>query len=83
MNTAMMEGEVDRRFNEVELREMLERAEGCRPDIVEGRCAIDTRHRMVRHVVEAGREANVAGPLDHAVVRWWIGSKSRCERIKS
>jgi len=36
---------VDRRFTEVELREMLEAAEGYRTDIVEGRFVIETRYR--------------------------------------
>jgi hypothetical protein len=35
---------VDRRFTEVDLRRMLERAAGYREDIVEGRWAIETRH---------------------------------------
>ncbi len=39
---------LDRRFSEVELREMLEGAEGYRADIVEGRFVIDTRHRKKR-----------------------------------
>lgn len=39
---------VDRRFTEVELREMLEEAEDYRSDIVEGRFVIETRHRRRR-----------------------------------
>ena len=39
---------VDRRFTEVELREMLEGAEGYRTDIVEGRFVVDARHRRNR-----------------------------------
>ena len=35
----------DRRFTEIDLRRMLERASGYRPDVVEGRWAIETRHR--------------------------------------
>jgi Domain of unknown function (DUF4258) len=35
---------VDRRFTEVDLRRMLERAAGYREDIVEGRWAIETRY---------------------------------------
>jgi hypothetical protein len=35
----------DRDFNEVELREMLERATGYRADLVEGRFVIETMHR--------------------------------------
>ncbi len=35
----------DRRFTEIELRRMLERATGYRPDVVEARWAIETRHR--------------------------------------
>ena len=34
----------DRGFNEVDLRAMLEHAHSYRPDIVEGRFVIDTRH---------------------------------------
>ena len=36
---------VDRRFTEVDLRRMLERAKGHRRDIVEGRWIIETSHR--------------------------------------
>jgi hypothetical protein len=36
---------VDRRFTEVDLREMLETAAGYQADIVEGRYAIECRHR--------------------------------------
>ena len=42
---------VDRRFTEVELREILERAEGYRSDIVEGRFVIATRHRRRWEVI--------------------------------
>lgn len=35
---------LDRRFNEVELRRMLEHASGYRPDVVEDRWVIETRH---------------------------------------
>ena len=35
----------DRRFTEIDLRRMLERAIGYRPDAVEGRWSIETRHR--------------------------------------
>lgn len=35
----------DRRFDEIDLRRMLERATGYREDIVEGRWAIETKHR--------------------------------------
>ncbi|HYV42139.1 MAG TPA: DUF4258 domain-containing protein [Thermoanaerobaculia bacterium] len=35
----------DRRFAEVDLRRMLERASGYRADVVEGRWVIETRHR--------------------------------------
>jgi hypothetical protein len=35
----------DRRFTEVDLRLMLERAGGFRPDVVEGRFVIETRFR--------------------------------------
>ncbi len=36
---------LDRRFTEVDLREMLQRARSHRADIVEGRWVIETRHR--------------------------------------
>ena len=35
----------DRRFTEIDLRRMLERASGYREDVVEGRWVIGTRHR--------------------------------------
>jgi hypothetical protein len=35
----------DRRFSEVDLRQMLERAQGWRQDVVEGRYVIETKHR--------------------------------------
>ncbi len=35
----------DRDCTEIDLREMLERANGYRPDVVEGRWVIETRHR--------------------------------------
>ena len=35
----------DRRFTEIDLRRMLQRASGDREDVVEGRCVIETRHR--------------------------------------
>jgi hypothetical protein len=35
----------DRRFTELDLRRMLERASGYRVDVVEGRWVIETRHR--------------------------------------
>jgi len=36
---------LDRRFTELELREMLQKADGYRADIVEGRFVIAARHR--------------------------------------
>jgi len=36
---------LDRDFNEIDLRAMLERATGYRSDVVQGRWVIDTRHR--------------------------------------
>ncbi len=38
----------DRDFTEIDLREMLERAHGYGPDVVEGRWVIKTRHRRQR-----------------------------------
>ena len=35
----------DRRFTDIDLRRMLERAAGYRVDVVEGRWLIETRHR--------------------------------------
>ena len=35
----------DRRFTEIDLRRMLERASGYREDVVEGRWVIETTHR--------------------------------------
>jgi hypothetical protein len=35
----------DRRFSEIDLRRMLERALGYREDVVDGRWLIETRHR--------------------------------------
>ena len=35
----------DRRFTEIDLRRMLERASGHREDVVGGRWVIETRHR--------------------------------------
>ena len=35
----------DRGFTEVDLREMLERAVGFRPDVVDGRFVVETRFR--------------------------------------
>jgi hypothetical protein len=35
----------DRRFTEIDLRRMLERASGYREDVVEGRWVIETIHR--------------------------------------
>ena len=39
---------VDRRFTEVELRHMLEKARTCRRDVTEGRWVIETRYRRRR-----------------------------------
>jgi hypothetical protein len=36
---------IDRRFTEIDLRRMLERASGQREDVVEGRWVIETNHR--------------------------------------
>jgi len=35
----------DRRFTEIDLRRMVERASGYREDVVDGRWVIETRHR--------------------------------------
>ena len=35
----------DRRFTEVGLRHMIDRASGCRPDAAPGRWVVETRHR--------------------------------------
>lgn len=39
---------VDRRFNETDLRQMLEDATGCRPDATPGRWIVETKHER-RH----------------------------------
>jgi len=52
---------VDRDFNEVDLRTMLERAAGYRRDIVEGRWVIRTQHR--RQVWEVIVEPDDAAKL--------------------
>jgi hypothetical protein len=48
----------DRGFNEVDLRDMLERARGYREDVVEGRWVISTSHQRNRWevVVEPDHE---------------------------
>ena len=38
----------DRRFTEIDLRRMLARASGYREDVVDGRWAIETKHRRNR-----------------------------------
>jgi hypothetical protein len=48
----------DRRFTEIDLRRMLERSTDYREDVVEGRWAIETRHRrrVWEVIVEPDRE---------------------------
>ena len=48
----------DRRFSEIDLRRMFERASGYREDVVEGRWVIETRHRgrSWEVIVEPDRE---------------------------
>jgi hypothetical protein len=48
----------DRRFTEIELRRMLERASSYREDVVQGRWGIETRHRgrAWEVIVEPDRE---------------------------
>jgi hypothetical protein len=48
----------DRRFTELDLRRMLERAAGYCPDVVESRWVIETRHRRRpwEVIVEPDRE---------------------------
>jgi hypothetical protein len=43
--SARSQAMADRRFNEVDLRRMLERASGYREDVVEGRWVIEARNR--------------------------------------
>jgi hypothetical protein len=52
---------VDRRFTEVELRSMLDRALGFRPDVVDGRWVVETRHARRRWevIVEPDSEAEL------------------------
>ena len=42
---------IDRRFSEIDLRAMLDRAKGYRDDHVKGRFAVDTRHKRRPWVV--------------------------------
>jgi len=51
----------DRRFTEIDLRRMLERAFGYREDAVEGRWVIETRHRSKARkvIVEPDPESRV------------------------
>jgi hypothetical protein len=51
----------DRRFNEVDLRVMFERARSHRRDVVEGRWVIETRHR--RHPWEVIVEPDMENKL--------------------
>ena len=51
----------DRRFNEVDLRMMLEHARSCRPDIVEGRWVVITRYRQ--HFWEVIVEPDIVAEL--------------------
>ncbi|NJL28344.1 MAG: hypothetical protein HC897_10885 [Thermoanaerobaculia bacterium] len=44
LNPHLLKRMEDRAFGEVELREMLEKAVGVVPDIVEGRWRVETRH---------------------------------------
>ena len=48
----------DRRFTEIDIRRMLQRASGYREDVVEGRWVIETRHRgkAWEVIVEPDRE---------------------------
>ncbi|MCC6155257.1 MAG: hypothetical protein IT367_15930 [Candidatus Hydrogenedentes bacterium] len=51
----------DRRFDELDLRSMMESAKSYRPDNIEGRWIVATRHRRKRWevVVEPDREAKL------------------------
>lgn len=51
----------ERNFDEVDLREMLQRSKSCRKDIVEGRWVIETRHE--RHLWEVVVEPDDFGKL--------------------
>ena len=45
LSSHLLKRMTDRRFTEIDLRRMLERASGYREDVVEGRWVIETRHR--------------------------------------
>jgi Domain of unknown function (DUF4258) len=45
LSSHLLKRMTDRRFTEIDLRRMLERASGYREDVVEGRWIIETRHR--------------------------------------
>jgi hypothetical protein len=51
----------DRQFTEVDLRNMLQMAAGYRPDVVEGRFVVDTKHgsRRWEVIVEPDREESL------------------------
>jgi len=60
--TPHLEGRmVDRNFNEIDLRTMLEKAKRYHPDVVEGRWVIETKHRRRRWevIVEPDAEAKL------------------------
>lgn len=63
----------DRQFNEVDLRTMLEYAISCHPDIVEGRWAIQTRHR--RHPWEVIIEPDSSVELQVVITAYPIWKK--------
>ncbi len=58
----------DRRFNEVDLKVMLERARSHRRDVVEGRWLIETRHR--RHPWEVIVEPDMGNKLLVVVIAY-------------
>lgn len=70
----------DRRFNEVDLRTMLEHAQSYREDIVEGRWVIETRHQ--EHPWEVIVEPEVASTLLVVVTAYPVWEK-RHEKIIS
>lgn len=59
---------LDRGFNEVDLRLMLEEAEGYHPDVVPGRWVVETRHAVSEWEVIVQPVPEEADPRDRDLV---------------
>lgn len=72
LTTHLEERMADRDFNEIDLRTMLENTHGYRPDVVEGRWVIETRHRRRRSRSDcrAGFRGAIAGRGDGLSSLW-------------